>query len=141
MARSTTLLPEVLAVISSASRIGTPDDTSVLSVRVKRAIDDLRIRSPKTGDCRNDAVDRQAPVLGLVRVPQRHRRGDDADDHEVEVGDGEVGQVDDELRRRRQRLAEAGEQLGEHRDDPDQQDGGDADGDGDDASPGRSSRP
>ena len=49
IASSTILLPAVRAVIVSASRMGTPEETSVPSVRVKRAIAVLRIRSPKTG--------------------------------------------------------------------------------------------
>jgi hypothetical protein len=37
MALSITTLPALLATISSASRMGTPDESSVPSVRVKRA--------------------------------------------------------------------------------------------------------
>ena len=49
MACSTTRLPPVRAVMASASRIGTPDEMRVPRVRVKRATEDLRMRSPKTG--------------------------------------------------------------------------------------------
>ena len=49
IAYSTTLLPAVRAVMSSASRIGTPEETSVPSVRVKRATADFRMSEPKTG--------------------------------------------------------------------------------------------
>src|SRR5262245_3634878 len=49
IARSTTLLPAVREVIVSASRIGTPDEISVDSVRVTRAIAAFRMRSPNTG--------------------------------------------------------------------------------------------
>ena len=49
IACSMILLPAVRPVIVSASRIGTPDETSVPSVRVKRAIAVLRIKSPKIG--------------------------------------------------------------------------------------------
>ena len=44
-----TRLPAVLAVISSPSRIDTPDEISVPSVRVKRDTADLRSTSPSTG--------------------------------------------------------------------------------------------
>ena len=44
-----TRLPAVFAVISSPSRIDTPDATSVPSVRVKRATAALRCRSPRIG--------------------------------------------------------------------------------------------
>src|SRR5688572_32100870 len=49
IASSTTALPAVRAVISSASRIETPDARSVDSVRQKRATAILRIRLPSTG--------------------------------------------------------------------------------------------
>jgi hypothetical protein len=42
-------LPEVRAVIWSPSRIDTPEETSVPSVRVKRDTADLRSSSPSTG--------------------------------------------------------------------------------------------
>ncbi len=44
-----TRLPAVFAQMSSASRIGTPDEISVPSVRVKRATATLRSSEPKTG--------------------------------------------------------------------------------------------
>ena len=46
---STTLLPAVLPVMNKASRTGTPDESRVLSVRVKRATAALRMMSPKIG--------------------------------------------------------------------------------------------
>src|SRR5205823_4942836 len=49
IAFSTTLLPAVRAVMLRASRIGTPDEMSVPSVRVKRATADFRMSAPKTG--------------------------------------------------------------------------------------------
>src|SRR5438874_2380848 len=49
MACSTTLLPAVRAVMVSASRMGTPEETSVPRVRVKRATADFRMRGPKIG--------------------------------------------------------------------------------------------
>jgi hypothetical protein len=45
----TTRLPDVLAVISRPSRIATPDDTSVPSVRVNRAMAALRWSGPTIG--------------------------------------------------------------------------------------------
>src|SRR5579864_568566 len=51
-ARSTTALPDVLAVISRPSRIGTPEEINVPSVRVNRATAILRIRMPRTGSLR-----------------------------------------------------------------------------------------
>src|SRR6185295_18153028 len=44
-----TMLPAVRAVISSPSRIETPDEINVPSVRVNRETADLRSRSPSTG--------------------------------------------------------------------------------------------
>ena len=44
-----TRLPDVLAVISRPSRIDTPDEISVPSVRVKRDTADFRSTSPSTG--------------------------------------------------------------------------------------------
>ena len=49
IASSMTTLPAVLATISSASRIGTPDESSVPSVRVKRATAILRSTGPMIG--------------------------------------------------------------------------------------------
>ena len=46
---STTRLPEARAVIISPSRMGTPDEIRVPSVRVKRATATLRITGPKIG--------------------------------------------------------------------------------------------
>jgi len=48
-ASCTTRLPAVLAVISRPSRMLTPDEISVPSVRVKRDTADLRTTSPSTG--------------------------------------------------------------------------------------------
>ena len=53
MASSTTTLPAVFATISSASRMGTPEESSVPSVRVKRATAILRSTSPMTGKRRS----------------------------------------------------------------------------------------
>src|SRR5688572_33117942 len=44
-----TMLPAVRAVISRPSRIDTPEEISVPSVRVNRDTADLRSRSPSTG--------------------------------------------------------------------------------------------
>ncbi len=49
MASSTMTLPAVLATISRASRMGTPDESSVPRVRVKRATAILRMTMPMTG--------------------------------------------------------------------------------------------
>ena len=49
MASSTIALPAVRAVMSSASRIATPEASSVDNVRQKRATAILRMRTPKTG--------------------------------------------------------------------------------------------
>ena len=42
-------LPDVRAVMSRPSRIGTPEDSSVDSVRQKRATETLRRMLPRTG--------------------------------------------------------------------------------------------
>ena len=49
IASSTIALPEVFAVISSPSRIGTPELISVDRVRQNRATAILRMMLPKTG--------------------------------------------------------------------------------------------
>ena len=49
IASSTTELPDVLAVMSRPSRMGTPELSSVDSVRQKRATAIFRIRRPSTG--------------------------------------------------------------------------------------------
>ncbi len=49
MASSTVRLPAVFAVTSSASRMGTPEEIIVPSVRVKRATATLRITAPISG--------------------------------------------------------------------------------------------
>ena len=49
MARSTTVLPAVFATTSMASRMGTPEEIMVPSVRVKRATATLRMSGPKMG--------------------------------------------------------------------------------------------
>ena len=46
---STTLLPAVRATMSIASRMGTPEDSRVPMVRVKRATTTLRSTGPSTG--------------------------------------------------------------------------------------------
>ena len=52
---STTRLPADRAVMSSPSRIGTPDEMSVPSVRVNRATATLRISIPMTGTFKRNA--------------------------------------------------------------------------------------
>ena len=49
MASSMIALPEVFAVMSRPSRIGTPDDISVDSVRQNRATAILRMIGPRIG--------------------------------------------------------------------------------------------
>ena len=53
--RSTTRLPAERAVMSSPSRIGTPEEISVPSVRVNRATATLRMSMPTTGIFRRNA--------------------------------------------------------------------------------------
>ena len=60
IASSITLLPEVRAVISRAVRIGTPDEISVPSVRVKRAIERLAQHVAEDRHAQQQAVDRCA---------------------------------------------------------------------------------
>ena len=56
-----TMLPAVFAVISSPSRIDTPDEIRVPSVRVKRDTADFRRRSPSTGELSSMASIRFRP--------------------------------------------------------------------------------
>jgi hypothetical protein len=58
---SMTQLPELLATISMASRMGTPDESSVPSVRVKRATAIFFIVGPITGSCSSELVDGAMP--------------------------------------------------------------------------------
>ena len=50
--------------MSSASRIGTPDESIVPSVRVKRATATLRSSGPMTGSLQDDRVDVSRRTLG-----------------------------------------------------------------------------
>ena len=61
IASSTMALPAVLAVISRPSRIGTPEEVSVASVRQKRATAIFFMMSPRTGSLQDDAVDDAPP--------------------------------------------------------------------------------
>ena len=75
---SITTFPAVRAQMSSASRIGTPDWSSVPSVRVKRATAILRKTGPITGKVKNISndtstafihfkfIDKSGEVLGNV---------------------------------------------------------------------------
>jgi hypothetical protein len=74
IACSITLLPAVRAVMRSASRIGTPEETSVPSVRVKRATAAFRMSGPKTGNAEEEPVDDDLSLLGLVGVAQGEER-------------------------------------------------------------------
>ena len=65
IASSTITLPAVLATISSASRMGTPDESSVPSVRVKRATAILRSTGPMTGSCSMHLVDEPSCRSGV----------------------------------------------------------------------------
>ena len=58
IASSTIALPAVRAVMSSASRIDTPEASSVDSVRQKRATAILRISMPRMGSFSTMRVDR-----------------------------------------------------------------------------------
>ena len=57
IASSMTALPAVRAVMSSPSRIGTPDDSSVDSVRQNRATAILRMIMPRIGIFSTQRVD------------------------------------------------------------------------------------
>ena len=59
-----TTLPAVLATMSSASRIGTPEESSVPIVRVKRATAILRMTSPMIGAFKSRPWKKRLP-LGL----------------------------------------------------------------------------
>ena len=61
MASSMITLPAVLATISSASRMGTPEASSVPSVRVKRATAIFRSTGPMTGSF--------SRILWMSRLP------------------------------------------------------------------------
>ena len=80
MALSTTALPEVRAVMSKPSRIGTPLEISVPSVRVKRATAILRISIPISGSF-NRMVS-IAYVLAACRttISGQHAADDEHDD-------------------------------------------------------------
>ena len=62
---STMRLPAVLATISSASRMGTPEVIMVPSVRVKRATATLRMTGPMTGIFSTTLVEISRPPLGF----------------------------------------------------------------------------
>ena len=79
MAFSTTLLPAVLATTSSASRIGTPEEISVPSVRVKRATATLRMTGPKIGVRMVNASQCCRPLGQLQVGAEGDGEGDDAE--------------------------------------------------------------
>ena len=54
--------------------MGTPEETSVPSVRVKRATDDFRMSSPKTGTLQQEAVDGHPSLVRAVCVADAPRR-------------------------------------------------------------------
>ena len=129
IASSTIALPDVRAVISSPSRIGTPEETSVLSVRQKRATAiffNTVCRAPgilsisrrgAVALCRScDSGASRKIVEPMLRK------------HQPPPGSDEVGQRDRDPRRQRQAGAQPLEQRGERRndlpqDDPDHQHG------------------
>ena len=65
IASSTITLPAVRATISSASRMGTPDESRVPRVRVKRATAILRKTPPITGRCSITLWMRRLPFVVL----------------------------------------------------------------------------
>ena len=93
------LLPADLATISSASRMGTPDEIMVPSVRVKRATATFRTSGPNTGVLSTNACHSSCPRPCLVAARKAtHER--DRDDHEpVPVAAEPAREVDQELRR------------------------------------------
>ena len=66
MALSTTALPEVRAVMSKPSRMGTPLEIKVPSVRVKRATAIFRISGADQRNLQEDGVNRHAPLRSAV---------------------------------------------------------------------------
>ena len=66
IASCTITLPAVCAVISSPSRIGTPEEIRVPSVRVKRATAPFRSTSPSTGIFSSRRVDHCAGPLSVA---------------------------------------------------------------------------
>ena len=68
MPSSMILLPAVFATMSSASRIGTPEESIVPSVRVKRATATLRTSGPKTGILSTNACHFSRPRGLLVNA-------------------------------------------------------------------------
>ena len=85
MASSTMALPAVRAVMSRLSRIGTPEEVSVASVRQKRATAILRRMMPRIGRLQHRPVDDAAAAVGLVVAAEEEDARGDADDDEDEV--------------------------------------------------------
>ena len=72
MAFSITALPEVRAVMSKPSRMGTPLEINVPSVRVKRATAIFLISMPDQRNLQDDGVNRHAPLRSAVPELQRN---------------------------------------------------------------------
>ena len=104
-------LPDVLAVMSRPSRIGTPDAISVDSVRQNRATAILRMIGPRIGIFSMIGVDDAPALLGRVVRAERPAHREHADDDERHEPDQVVAERDDDARRQRQLGAEAGEQA------------------------------
>ncbi len=98
-----TRFPAVFAVISSPSRMETPEETRVPRVRVNRATAAFRWRSPKIGTAQKKPVDGKLPAVGLVDLPDQEDQADDPGDHRPPVGLKEVGHPDDDPGRKRKR--------------------------------------
>ena len=111
MARSTTALPEVRAVMSKPSRMGTPLEIKVPSVRVKRATAIFRISMPISGIFKTMVSIAMRPCgVPYHDFNANKPSGEEQQDDEAVDAADEVAQHDHDARGKRQVHTQAVEQ-------------------------------
>ena len=110
IASSTMALPEVLAVISRQSRIGTPLAISVAMVRVNRATAILRNSGPMIGSLQQHSVNSVTPLLSPVVRSEHGQENADANPDENAVAADKLAGPNHNSRRKRQIHVHAFEQ-------------------------------
>ena len=113
-----TALPDVRAVMSKPSRMGTPLEISVPSVRVNRATAIFRSTMPTTGSFNRSLIDGHSSLRRPVPDFERDAGADE--EHQNQESENAARRncsADDDARRQRQVRAQADEQRGENRHD------------------------
>src|ERR1700747_1315599 len=120
---STTALPAVLAVMSKPSRIGTPLEIKVPSVRVKRATAIFLIRMPSTGSFNMIESSTSLPpgVPYHAFRPTIPPPANCEQEHEANPASDQIAQAHDDSSGQRQRYSQASKQRRENGNDFPQQ--------------------